>query len=206
MNTSMLIELTGYLGSILIAVSMLMSSVIKLRIINTVGSSIFAVYALIIHSYPTALMNFFLVAINVFNLVKLVKKDTSFDMIESSSDDGLLNYILDYYFEDIKKYFPEFQRKPSSPDQAYIVCCNGNPAGVLIGKNIGDGTFDVVLDYSVPAYRDCSVGGYLYGKLPARGMRTLVYSKEADEVHRDYLDRMGFVKEDGKYVKRLMET
>ena len=57
MNVSTIIEMVGYLGSVLVVVSMLMSSVIKLRVINTVGSGIFAVYALIIHSYPTALMN-----------------------------------------------------------------------------------------------------------------------------------------------------
>ncbi|MBQ5897462.1 MAG: hypothetical protein IIW81_03245 [Oscillospiraceae bacterium] len=40
-----IIELIGYLGSILVLVSMLMSSVVKLRIINTVGSIIFTFYA-----------------------------------------------------------------------------------------------------------------------------------------------------------------
>lgn len=69
MNVSMLIEMVGYLGSVLVVVSMLMSSVIKLRVINTIGSGIFAVYALIIHSYPTALMNFCLVSINVYKMI-----------------------------------------------------------------------------------------------------------------------------------------
>ena len=50
MNTSMIIELAGYLGSVLVVVSMLMSSVVKLRIINTAGSIISATYALIIQS------------------------------------------------------------------------------------------------------------------------------------------------------------
>ena len=48
-----MIELVGYLGSALVVASMLMSSVVKLRVINTLGSGIFAVYALMIHSYPT---------------------------------------------------------------------------------------------------------------------------------------------------------
>ena len=45
-----MIEMLGYLGSALVVASMLMSSVVKLRVINTIGSGIFAVYALIIHS------------------------------------------------------------------------------------------------------------------------------------------------------------
>ena len=66
-----MIELIGYLGSALVVVSMLMSSVVKLRVINTIGSGIFAAYALMIHSYPTALMNICLVGINIYNLLKL---------------------------------------------------------------------------------------------------------------------------------------
>ena len=36
MNMSIIIELTGYLGSLLVVVSMLMSSIVKLRIINII--------------------------------------------------------------------------------------------------------------------------------------------------------------------------
>ena len=58
MDTGTLIEAVGYLGSALVLVSFLMASVVKLRVVNSIGSTIFAVYALIIRSYPTALMNF----------------------------------------------------------------------------------------------------------------------------------------------------
>ena len=147
METSTIIEMTGYLGSILVVVSMLMSSVIKLRVINMIGSGIFAVYALIIHSYPTAFMNFCLVAINISNLVKLSKKEQSYDLIDTSGSDRLLNYILDYYRSDIEKYFPGFAGKISGCNKGYVVCCNGNPAGVLIGRDEGKGKIDVVLDF-----------------------------------------------------------
>ena len=76
MDHSTVIEMIGYFSSLLVVVSMLMSSVIKLRVINSIGSGIFAVYALIIHSYPTAMMNICLVAINIYNLVRLSKKRT----------------------------------------------------------------------------------------------------------------------------------
>lgn len=198
----MLIEMVGYLGSVLVVVSMLMSSVIKLRVINTIGSGIFAVYALIIHSYPTALMNFCLVSINVYNLVKLSRKDQSYDLIDAKHDDGLLNYILEYYKSDIQKFFPGFAEVLAGLDQAYVVCCNGNPAGVLLGREQEKGVVDVKLDYSVPAYRDCSVGAYLYSKLPAKGIHTLTYSEMESEPHAAYLVKMGFVKENGVYVKK----
>lgn len=197
-----MIELVGYLGSALVVASMLMSSVVKLRVINTIGSGIFAVYALIIHSYPTALMNVCLVGINVYNLIKLNQKDKSYDLVECASDDGLLRYLLDHYESDIRLYFPGFS--PDSPaDRAYLVCCHGEPAGVLLGTDQGQGTLRVLLDYSTPTYRDCSIGAYLYANLASREIHTLVYAERESQAHADYLVKMGFVKKDGAYVKEL---
>ncbi len=47
MDTAMLIEIFGYIGSILVVVSMLMSSIVKLRAINTIGSVISGIYAVV---------------------------------------------------------------------------------------------------------------------------------------------------------------
>ena len=197
-----MIEMIGYLGSILVLVSMLMSSVVKLRVINTIGSGIFAAYALMIHSYPTALMNGALVGINIYNLVRLNQRDQAYDLVEGARGDGLLRYLLDYYREDIQTYFPDFPAD-SGADRAYIVCCKGNPAGVLLGTDNGQGTLQVLLDYSTPTYRDCSIGAYLYSKLPSRGVHTLVFAGAAAQAHAAYLTKMGFARENGAYIKRL---
>ena len=65
MNAAMMIEIYGYIGSVLVVVSMLMSSIIKLRVINILGSVISGSYALIIGSFPLVLMNSCLIIINV---------------------------------------------------------------------------------------------------------------------------------------------
>ena len=90
MDFSVIIEVTGYMGSFLVVLSMLMSSIVKLRMINTVGCCISATYALIIHSYPLALMNICLIIINVYNLMKLLKTKQQYDLISVSTDDGFL--------------------------------------------------------------------------------------------------------------------
>ena len=77
MSTAMIIEIFGYIGCVFVIVSMLMTSVVKLRIINTVGSTISAVYAMIGHSYPLALVNASLVVINIYNLSKLMKAENN---------------------------------------------------------------------------------------------------------------------------------
>lgn len=201
MDTAMLIEMIGYLGSLLVVVSMLMSSVIKLRVINTVGSVIFAVYALIIHSYPTAVMNFFLVAINVYNLVKLLRSRQQYDMVEGTAGESFVAYFLDYYKDDIARHFPGFSPDMASFDAVYVVFCSSNPAGLLLGKWSDEG-IEIALDYTTPVYRDCSVGKYLYEQLGEKGVGSLRYAG-GGAAHESYLKKMGFVLEQGAYVKKL---
>ncbi|MDE7313348.1 MAG: YgjV family protein [Eubacterium sp.] len=233
----MLIELIGYLGSVLVVVSMLMSSVVKLRVINTAGSCISATYALIIHSYPLALMNICLIVINLYNLAKLSKNGQHYNLVGGKTDDPLLAYFLSYFQQDIQNFFPEtanelsaiiaaaassapdsLQTVPDLPhvapddlqtardlctvDTAYIVCCDAIPAGVLLGKLDKNGTLAITVDYTTPFYRDCSVGGFLYSKLPERGILRLTYSGNSQK-HESYLLKMGFQKENGIYVKQL---
>ncbi|MFN3410709.1 MAG: hypothetical protein ACK4YF_00930, partial [Exilispira sp.] len=73
MNT---IELIGYISSIIIAISLTMSSVIKLRIFNLIGSLIFSVYGFIIKSYPVGFLNLFIVFVNIYYINKLLKIST----------------------------------------------------------------------------------------------------------------------------------
>lgn len=202
MDTHMIVEMIGYLGSVLVVVAMLMSSVVKLRVINSIGAGIFAVYALLIHSYPTALMNICLVTINIYNLLKLRKKDQHFELINGKTDDSFLHYILEYYSDDIKTFFPEWNEKEHKADAAYIVCCDAVPAGVFLGKIVDDNTMEIMLDYATPTYRDCSVGEYLYSKLPIKGIQKLVFGSNAGK-HGSYLQKMGFIHENDMYVKKL---
>lgn len=199
----MFIEIFGYIGSTLVVVSMLMSSVVKLRIINTIGSTISGIYALIIGSFPLALMNFCLIVINVYNLFKLLKSEQQYDCIDVKIDSSFLDYFLEHYRNDIKVYFPGFNMDKAGINQAYIICCNGSLAGVFLGKQEKEGVVDIVIDYSTPKYRDCSVGNYLYSKLPENGIHTLTFSQDESETHVSYLKKMGFVKSNNTYVKKL---
>ena len=56
---------------------------------------------------------------------------------------------------------------------------------------------------TVPMYRDCSVGTYLYSKLPSKDIHTLIFKEEMSKAHADYLGKMEFIKENGVYVKTI---
>lgn len=202
MNTTTIIELAGYLGSTLVVVSMLMSSVVKLRVINTIGSCISAAYALIIHSYPLALMNICLIIINCYNLTKLLKSEQQYDLISVNTDDSFLAYFIAHYRQDIQDFFQEADLDISASNTAYIVCCGAAPAGLLLGKTSENGILNITVDYTTPVYRDCSVGKYLYAKLSEYGIRKLIYSGTSKR-HAEYLLKMGFISENGVYEKLL---
>ena len=198
-----ILEAVGYIGTALVIISMLMTSVVKLRVINTVGSIFSFVYALIWNTYPVAVMNICLIIINVYNLIKLFKPSKHFDMILVNPGDSVLQYFLKRWNEDLKHYFPEFDRKTPDADRAYFVFCNGNPAGVLMAKETEAGTLDIALDYTTPTYRDCSVAKYLHSKLPEKGIHTLIFSQTRTKEHTNYLQTMAYTKQDEIYIKKL---
>ena len=126
MDTNFWIEIVGYIGSGLVLVSMLMTSLKKLRIINMIGSIIFTVYALIIHSYPTAIMNFCLVLINIYKLRRIKDASPHYHVYEGSGKDASLGYLTKYYKDDILHYFPDTDLEAIRDCNAvYMVVCAG---------------------------------------------------------------------------------
>lgn len=202
MDTQMIVELVGYFASLLVLVSFLMTSVIKLRIVDSIGALIFAVYAVIIRSYPTALMNLALVGINMYYLYKIIKSPRRYAVITEEPGSASLAYFLKYYGEDIQKCFPGLAFEKSGMNAAYMVVHDTVPAGILLGRDHQDGNFEIFLDYATPQYRDCSVGEYLYAELGGRGIERISFP-DVPEEHEEYLKKTGFVKEDGVYGKRL---
>jgi len=71
-----IVEIFGYLGSFVVLVSLTMNSIVKLRWINLLGALMFTMYAVIIKAYPTIFMNFGIVLIDVYYLLKLYKLKT----------------------------------------------------------------------------------------------------------------------------------
>ena len=204
MDRGYIIEGIGYLGSMLVVVSMLMTSVKKLRIVNTTGSIIFTVYALIIRSYPTAFMNMCLIMINIYQLIKLGRSKQNLMLVKGRTDMGAVPYLLDYYIDDIRKFFPDVDRLHlSGCDTAYLVTYETTPAGILLGNMKDDGSLEIWLDYAAPAYRDCSVGKFLYERLPEEGIKRVRFSGKSAG-HEEYMLKMGFEKTDEGYVKELM--
>ena len=198
----MILEIVGYIGSFLVVISMLMSSIVKLRVINTIGSVISGVYAVICGALPLALMNLCLIIINVYNLIRLLGKKMPYELVEGSAEDSLVKYFLDYYRDDIKSFFPDFAGTGEGNNTAFVTCCQGTPVGLLLGNRQGE-TVDLAVDYSTPAYRDCTAGQFLHQKLPENGVHTLRFARTLTDEHKEYLKKMGYAQKDDAWVLNL---
>lgn len=71
MNT---IELLGYLGTFFVVISFMVKDIFYLRVLNVIGAVLITIYAIIIKAWPVALLDGFIVLINLYHLIKLKKE------------------------------------------------------------------------------------------------------------------------------------
>lgn len=68
------IEWVGYAASIMIAISLIMTDMVKLRIINSIGCVLFVIYGFSVKAYPVGVVNAFIVLVNAYYLYKFYKE------------------------------------------------------------------------------------------------------------------------------------
>ena len=153
-------EWIGYLASLIVLVSLLMSSVKKLRWINLVGSLTFAVYGFLINALPVAVMNSGIVLINVYYLVQMYRKSDYFSLISLDKDKEYFEYFVNFYKEDIKSFITEDRNLGEENLAKFFVLRNTVPAGIFVAKKLEDSTMHVYIDYVTPQFRDFKIGEY----------------------------------------------
>lgn len=208
MTHSPALQLLGYAASVLIATSLLMRSIVRLRIINMAGAATFSLYGFLIGATPVGVLNLMTATINAVQLVRLQQRREIFRILEIRPDAPYLRYLLDFQAADIRRFFPHFRYDPhesASGRLALLVLRDLVPAGVLLGA-IREDRLEVGLDYVVPQYRDMKVGRFLFadeGDFFRRlGLRQIVAPADT-EVHARYLLRMGFEPTGDRRVYRL---
>ena len=188
-------ELLGYVASVLVAVSLMMSSLLKLRVINLVGSACFCIYGLLIHAYPVAAVNGFIAVINVYYLRRMLAAREYFKILEISPQSEYLRYFLEFYGREIQRTAPGFAYAPDERPLTFFILRDMVPAGLFIGVVRDAGSLVVRLDFVIPPYRDFKIGRCLFEDhadfFRARGIREIV-SPPGHVAHRAYLRKMGF--------------
>ena len=203
-----LLELIGYLGSILVAISLTMRSLLRLRIINLIGALFFTLYGILLGAYPVAFLNGLIVLIDLYYLLQMWRQKDFFTFLEVSPNGKYLSAFVEFYKDDIRKIIPTYTHKPDDDLLCFFVLRNMMPAGLFIARIEGEEAH-ILLDYVIPNYRDFQVARFIFEDNAAffrqRGIRRFV-SDGGSPIHRKYLEKMEFVNQGAVYVHEIGKT
>lgn len=196
----------GYLASVVTAISLLMSRPLRLRWLNLVGSAIFSVYGVLIQAYPVALFNGLIVFIDAYYIYKIYSSASNFAAVKISGDDGVLRVFLNNFSDDIKNLFPGFDDDFKRSDFIALQMRDMEVCGIIAGVKNGN-ELNIDIDYTSPNNRDYKPGNNLYRNssfLKDNGV-TKLWASPKTQNHQDYLVKMGFVLDNGRFSKLLAD-
>jgi hypothetical protein len=202
-----MIEAVGYLGSALIVVSLLMTRILRLRVIGLMGSTAFVIYGLLIHSVPIVITNVVIIVINATFLWRANQVTEWFSLLEVRPVSRYLEEFLRFHHDDILTYQPNWDGTVAESDLAILVLRDMQPAMVIVGA-VGTGTMELRLDYAIPRFRDYRMGRFLYdfnAQFFADKNVTTVTATGQTKGHAKYLKKMDFAESEqpGRYERSL---
>ena len=196
MQNPIAFEIVGYIASIIIAISVTNTNVLRLRLFNLAGAAAFVIYGFLIKAWPVTGLNLYIVGINCFFLYKIFRTPEYFKLLELRPESDYLKHFLEHHAEDIRKDTPRFTYQPAPNQLALFILRNTVPAGVFIAKLQNNGDLVVELDYVTPDYRDLKVGEFLLKQrvdfFTSRGVKCMI-SGAGSARHANYLKEMGFI-------------
>lgn len=203
------VEWLGYAASLIVLVSLLMSSVKRLRWINLLGSLAFAVYGFLLGALPVGIMNTGIVLINLYFLYQMYTKKDYFTLLPTT-DMSYYRHFIETYRSDIEAFMTLDGNLEDEQHLKLFILRNTVPAGIVVAKKKDKDTLEIVIDYVTPTYRDFKMGNFLYRDQKSYftdfGFKRLV-SRPGNDKHQAYLKRMGFILEslnqEPYYVKTL---
>lgn len=193
-------EWLGYIASVIIALSLLITNLWYFRWVNLIGAAAFSAYGLVIGSPPVAVLNGMIAAIDLYFIAQMMRRVDYFHYLTVNyKDSPFLQYFFRYYTRDISHHFPRFFPEKLSPDQKYtLVIRNAVTVGVFSYHAEGDcGVID--LDYTIPAYRDLKNTRYLIREALEEDFRrqgiTRLRIFTTVPKHIRYIEKLGFVED-----------
>lgn len=204
-------EYIGYAGSALVALSLMMKNILRLRVINLIGAITFVVYGYFINAWPVIVMNAFITLVDLYYIVDIFRKKQEIELFKATKESGLLSFF-NIYWDDIKKFYPNLIVDDLSNCESYFVSRNLAPTGLFVFKRLENNEAEILMDYVTPDYRDFKNAEFLYSSgfsflydLNIKTLKTKANSKAQIE----YLKKVGFkLADDGDniLVKEIDKT
>ncbi|MCG9569204.1 YgjV family protein [Vibrio chagasii] len=80
-----MVEILGYAASIMVAISLTMKDIVRLRVLNFTGCALFTAYGVMIDAWPVVATNGFIACVNIYFLAKMQKEKKTEAMKEAKA-------------------------------------------------------------------------------------------------------------------------
>ena len=150
------LEIFGYIGTALVILSMMMTSVIKLRIFNMCGALISLIYAVCVNTWPVAVLNACLLCINLVQTVRQLSKREELTLLSVGKEDVTLQHLLRVWSADLEKCHPDFNFQATEGARAHILYEGQQAIGFWIDTQDGKAPSGEAL-YLIPTKRNAAV-------------------------------------------------
>ena len=198
------LDLFGYVGSVLVAVSLMMSNLKRLRWINLLGAGIFSSYGFLLEAWPVFLLNGWIFLVDIYFLVRIYRFQDDFDMVELSSvRTPLFELLMHRYGDDIRHFFPDATLDNLDKAVALLVFRNMKPVGLFAYQCMDDHSqaspegqqATVLIDYVIPEARDFKTAKFLFDRHSSELKHKNIQSLRVVNplpAHKHYLLKVGF--------------
>jgi hypothetical protein len=161
-----LLNVVGWIGSALLVFSVMQARVLRFRALNLLACVVLTVFNGLLEIWPMVAMNVALSAINIYFLVRLLGErhdDQAFEVLEVAPTDEYLRHVVRVHGGDISKFQPGFVWDGAEPGhRSYLVLHGDETVGVVLLRDEGNGTAQIVLDYVTRRFRDFSPGEFVW--------------------------------------------
>lgn len=197
----------GYLASIFLVIALLVTTDARFRLFSILGNIAFIIYGLVFKGWPVLITNVILLSINIYYLYKLYTHKEDFVLLEFRGEEKLANKFLEFYAADIALYFPSFHSSQLKGNLNFVVLRDLVIANLFSASISQNGDASVLINYTVPKYRDFKIGKFIFEKekifLLSKGVKRIAYDKVYNKNHSKFLLVNGFVKEEEQFTKKL---
>jgi hypothetical protein len=162
MNFEWVQEGIGYAASLIILVSLLMTNVFRLRVINLIGSLCFSLYGWLIGSWPVCAINLVIAGIDGWYLLQSLRVSAFFDLAPAASvgAEYLKRFFL-FHERELMRYAPGLTLETLQEACTCLIFRNLLPVGLFSYRREGPEA-EIVIDFMIAEYRDFKAGRYLY--------------------------------------------
>jgi len=162
MTAEWLQEGIGYAASLVILVSLLMTNVFRLRVINGIGSLLFGAYGWLIGSWPVCVINLVIAGIDGWYLVQSLRVSAFYDLAPAESlGAAFLKRFFLFHERELRAHAPGLTLEDLQGACTCLIFRNMLPVGVFSYRRRGEDA-DIMIDFMIPEYRDFKAGLYLY--------------------------------------------